>query len=227
MIESDNQCDEYKISDVKKINIRYYLIKIEDKSYIIDFANPKDKRTYFPLSFHANNQQWKIYDVSGNEDKYKQKKMSFYQNSKYIRCLGSIVLLYMVNIRFFPEFLNLQYVTRDVRITQHWQLTVLIILFIVVSIFAMLYLQQTEITVPKDYKMLGRLHRPSIMATILVVYLVMPCIIIGGMLLGILANNYAQLLVLGVWPLSAVIFMRFESFLKLTDTYQIFEKETK
>lgn len=71
MVESKN--DKYLIEDIKKINSRYYLLKINKKLWIIDYFNNYDLRNYFPFRVffqQSIKQEWSIYDVTGKENNY-------------------------------------------------------------------------------------------------------------------------------------------------------------
>lgn len=72
-----NRYDKYRIEDMKRINSRYYLVEIHGKSYIIDYFDSFDFKNYFPFRiFYQNSEKsWKIYDVTGEEEKYKAKKI--------------------------------------------------------------------------------------------------------------------------------------------------------
>ncbi|EHQ8838778.1 hypothetical protein KI123_001356 [Enterococcus faecalis] len=72
MIEKYNK---YLIEDLRRINSRYYLIQIHGKSYIWDFYDLGDFRNYYPFEvFYPKKDSWKLYDVTGEELKYKSKK---------------------------------------------------------------------------------------------------------------------------------------------------------
>jgi len=226
MIESNNKYHEYKITDIKKINIRYYLIKIEDKSYIIDFANPRNIKTYFPLLFPLSNHQWALYDVTNSKNKYQAKSLPLYQTSAYRLTLKKIVYVYLINIMLFPEALNVHFLTKNKRIGEHWLSSLLFILFGAFIIFGVLFFQQTNISLPQMQKLLMR--KKGTPSKRILGYFILIVGILSCLLIGIGGSSYSQLFVFGVLPLYSLLFNRFEGFLDIeTDTYQIFEKETQ
>jgi hypothetical protein len=190
--------DDYnknKIDDVKRINIRYYLIKIDGKSYIIDYANPKDIRTYFSSLFPYD--KWKIYDVTEHETKYDIKNLFFHQTDKYDTLCKFIYNSYILNVTLFPKALNIWYVTKDSRIVQYWQFTIALIFLSVLLLFMVLYFQQTSIRLPKKSELLVNGHKSS-MQRIILKRLVIPILLTLSMLWAITSSNYAHLLLFGV-----------------------------
>lgn len=76
MVES--KYNKYLIEDIKKINSRYYLLKINGKVWIVDHFNGFDFRNYFPFRVFFQKpikQEWFIYDVTGKENNYSARKM--------------------------------------------------------------------------------------------------------------------------------------------------------
>lgn len=67
-----NKYDRYLIEDLRRINSRFYLIQIHGKSYIWDFYDLGDFRNYYPFEvFYPKKKSWNLYDVTGEEYKYK------------------------------------------------------------------------------------------------------------------------------------------------------------
>jgi hypothetical protein len=147
------------IKDVKRINVRYYLIQIDNKSYIIDYANPKDLRTYFSWIFIASNNQWKIYDVTGKERDYSVKSSGPYQNRFLTVFVFLLMICYIINIDSAPAHLNLRALTMDTRIVQYWPLSILFVFAIGFALFLILYRKQTEVNRPKQSQILIRNYR--------------------------------------------------------------------
>ncbi|MGM0332988.1 hypothetical protein [Enterococcus sp. AZ050] len=66
--------DKYLIEDLRRINSRYYLIKIHGKSFIWDFYDLRDFRNYYPFEvFYPKKNTWKIYEITGEELNYSSK----------------------------------------------------------------------------------------------------------------------------------------------------------
>lgn len=76
MVES--KYNKYLIEDIKKINSRYYLLKINGKVWIVDYFNGLDFRNYFPFRVFFQKpikQEWSIYDITGKENNYPARKL--------------------------------------------------------------------------------------------------------------------------------------------------------
>ncbi|EGP5427586.1 hypothetical protein D3I38_12285, partial [Enterococcus faecium] len=61
--------DKLLVEKADRIDIRYWLIEIQGKKFIIDYSNPSDLRNYFSGLFPELNTEWKIYDISNYEGK--------------------------------------------------------------------------------------------------------------------------------------------------------------
>jgi hypothetical protein len=229
LVKINNSVNEYKIEDVKRINIRYYLIKIQGKSYIIDYANPKDIRNYFFELFPVMNNMWEIYDVTESESKYEAKNLHMYQTPKLQSGIRRTYLLYILHIVNFPKNFNIHYLTINPQILIYGQLIALGILLIAIGFGVVLYFQRTNILLPNNAKFLVR-KRASLdsqsLKIIIMRYLVVSLCFIGLLYLGILGSSYAQLIMFSVIPIYLLIFNKFLKVLDIkTDKYHIIEKE--
>lgn len=61
----------YPPTSTKRLDIRYSLIKLNGRSYLVDVSNPKDWRTFCILASPQTAGD-KCYDVTGDERKFKQ-----------------------------------------------------------------------------------------------------------------------------------------------------------
>jgi len=214
----------YKIDSVEKINVRYYLIKIEDKSYIIDYANPKNIKNYFSVVFLKNHSQWRIYDVTGKEQDVKAKPLPFYQTDTCWRMIGCVYLAYLLHIIFLPK-LNIWSLTIDSGILYNWELILAGILCGAVAIFIVLYRQKTKIQLPQQTSVLIRKHVPAVLVRILAggaffVYATVP------LLLGIVTASYANLFLISIGVTYMLIFIKFIRFVDIKrNRYRIIEDE--
>jgi hypothetical protein len=219
---------EYEISDVKRINIRYYLIKIEDKSYIIDFANPKDLRHYFFIYFPKSYSEFKIYDVSGDEGKYIEKPPTFFQNTAYGPIVIKIMTAYMANIVLFPRFLNIWYLTKDSRIVEYLEITLIVLFLVPFVSFLLLYFQRTEISLSEHSKMLVLIddkYKLNMTDRIFSYYIVLPGLIGFCIFWGLLSSSYVHLLIFGIIIPCSVLFLWFSGSPSMTRKFHIIEKE--
>ncbi|MEY8443310.1 hypothetical protein AALA52_03495 [Lactococcus ileimucosae] len=218
--------DKYMIEDVKYINVRYFLIKLQGKSYIIDFSNPKDIRNYFPGFFPDVNRSWKIYEVTGKENQYDIKPLPLYlkQNSGWSVLV--IYILYLVNIGLFPKSLNIWDLTYDQRIAQNWEMVVLLIFCGAAVIFGLLYSRKTKINLTESYKILVPVDKEELTAKkrSFSIFIGLPIFIIILLTISISSSSYSQLFMFGVFPIYSLLFNRFGSFLDIrTNKYQIKE----
>jgi len=204
---------------------KYVVIKdIDHKSYIIDFANPKDLRNYVAWFFMDIHDNWTLYDVTGQETFYDYKSLSFYQDTKYTYFFSLICMCYIINTRYFPEHVNLRYLTLDSRILEYWGLSLVLVFLIGFAIFLRLYRKQTQIVLPQQASILARESKVS-KKTFGFVCLFFSIIIVLGLMMGILDSNYLNLFVFGGVPLYSVVFIKFGNFLDMKKKYYIVETE--
>jgi len=169
------------IKDVKRINVRYYLIQIDNKSYIIDFANPKDFKIYFFWIFIASNNQWKIYDVSGKEKEYITKSPALFQNLFSTILLFLVMICYIINVDSAPAHINLRQLTMDSRIVQYWPLSIAFVFTIPFIIGIILYRKETDLILVEKSEILVLDDRRS-KKMIIYMWCVLPLLFISGVL---------------------------------------------
>jgi hypothetical protein len=168
------------IKDVKRINVRYYLIQIDNKSYIIDFANPKDFKIYFFWIFIASNNQWKIYDVSGKEKEYITKSPALFQNLFSTILLFLVMICYIINVDSAPAHINLRQLTMDSRIVQYWPLSIAFVFTIPFIIGIILYRKETDLILVEKSEILVLDDRRS-KKMIIYMWCVLPLLFISGL----------------------------------------------
>jgi len=221
LVKTKNKRKKYVIKNVRKINIRYYMITINNNAYIIDFANPKDLRNYFSWIFLDTNKKWNIYNVTGYESNYDVKDMTV---SMWLVPL-ILISSYILNVRFSPRYLNLRYLTRDIRIIQYWPLAIGFIFLLGFIFFMLFYTRKTEIQLPEQSKVLVRSYRLTQKRDIIFGQLMCLFAISGGLFVGIIDGNYLHLVVLGGGPLYTMLFVKFGNFLDIKrNRYYIIEK---
>lgn len=109
------------------LNFRYYVIELHNHFYIIDYANPRDIRNYFPGFFPKHNRQYTIYDITATKDHYAIKPLPWWQTSghQFIELWSAAIwlvataVLSLLGINFihnddflaFWQFLLLLYIT--------------------------------------------------------------------------------------------------------------------
>ncbi|BDR59410.1 hypothetical protein [Xylocopilactobacillus apicola] len=147
-----NTHSSFSVKEYERIDIRYRLIHVKDKDYILDYSNPRDLRNYFMGTFYYKNSlQWKAYDVTHCREQIPVIK-DYYKIEQRARLIeGVIGILYMINIFCFPKSLNISYLTYDPRIRSNWKLIIMILLVIsLVLIFILASLKQYQLPVAKD-----------------------------------------------------------------------------
>lgn len=111
----------YTLEVIRRIDIRYYEIKIDGKMYVIDYSNPKEIRNFFPGLYTDSNNEWKIYE---SPNSHIPKKI--YKNN--IRWSVIFFVLYLGNVMFFPKKYNLNEISYNPLILENWQLVILYVL---------------------------------------------------------------------------------------------------
>ena len=239
--------DKFLIETAQRIDIRYYLIKVHEKNYVIDYSNPRDIKSYFPGLFKETTSQWKIYDVTDIKEDIKIKK-SFFHRIQYnvqtkIAWVSIIFILVLLNGMLFPEFMNFMYLTYTPQIFQHWKLVLFLIimgyflgvLLLICTKQSRLPLNEAESFILKQIKKEKRNKKwyldwldrlPNSIRWIISVFFVIPFFVA----LGIgrpQSSNYVQLLFLGVIPLYSLLFSSFINFKPIENEwkYQIIKSE--
>jgi hypothetical protein len=208
------------------------VITIAGKSYIVDFSNPRDIRSYFSgFSLKINN-KWRLYDVSGQEAAYNPKPLFWQYKTGYDIIWRFIYMGYLINVGFFPEWLNVWDLTRDMRISEHWEVTVLVVCLIACGIGIALGMQRTKIILPEKELVLSRVHnyrcKVSLRLHVAFAYLKAWVFFILCFIWGLYAANYAHLILFGILPCYGLLFVKFTDGIdKVHHRYQIVEKEEK
>lgn len=241
--------DKYLIETAQRIDIRYYLIKVHEKYYVIDYSNPRSIKNYFPGLFKETINQWKIYDVTDIKDNIKMKKSFFYRIQYNVQTkidwISIIFILFLLNGMLFPESINFMNLTYSPQIFQQWKLVLFLIIigyfvgvfFLICTKQSKLPLNETDSFILKQVKIekkdKKRYHAwfeqlPNAIRWIMSVFFVIPFFVA----LGIgrpQSSNYVQLFFLGVIPLYSLVFASFISFKPLENKrkYQIIKSKEK
>lgn len=110
--------DNYIVEKICRLNVRYYLIKVHNRYYVIDYSNPRRITNYFLP--YSNNKDWVIYDVTKGKDQYIQKSsLSIANFSWYINIVFLLIIIYLA---VTPNKFNLHYLTYNPTIKNHWLL---------------------------------------------------------------------------------------------------------
>ena len=126
----------YKVSLVGRVNNRYYLIRISNQEYIIDYSNPKDVRTYLFGLFPKYNTEYPIYKVDNASIKTTTWRiMDQFQGSLLEYSIG-IVLVFLL---ILPKHINPLLIFNNSIIRESWYLwlsmifcgTILLISFLI------------------------------------------------------------------------------------------------
>jgi ABC-2 type transport system permease protein len=248
----EGKYNKYLVESAQRIDVRYWLIQVHGKYYVIDYSNPRDIRNYFPIIFPKLNTEWKIYDVTKDKDTIPFLKTKLFgtdreKNKKVYNwtLFGSI--LYILNIKLFPKFLNIHYLTYDPRIRQNWQLILgLMLLSLIVTVVILMSLRQVKLPIDKDKALilkqinvkemeLAQKHKlkwyvrwtqalPGPLKWGLTLIF-----IVGSLLLGVATSSYSQLLFFGIIPWYVFFESKFLGFIPISEgpKYQIIEKEEK
>jgi len=195
---------------------------------VLDFSNPRDLRNYLIGFFPKLNHEWRIYDVTGNEEKYDAKAMFWQYTVGYNIIVWLIYGTYLINVSIFPEWLNVWTLTVDVRIIEYWELTVLTVFAIAFAIACLLAVQRTDIELPNNEQRLLRVPKGKRKSRVTVglIYIVAWIFFITPLFFAIMTVNYANVIMLGALPIYMWIFTKFTDGIDIvTPTYQIIDKE--
>lgn len=91
----------YPLTSTKRLDIRYSLIKLNGRSYLVDASNPKDWRTFCAVAYPPL-AEFKCYDVTGDERKFKQ-STKWKKITGKIQNVGKIYLALFFFLWFEPN----------------------------------------------------------------------------------------------------------------------------
>ncbi|BDR59417.1 hypothetical protein [Xylocopilactobacillus apicola] len=241
-----NTRSSFSVKEYERIDIRYRLIHVKGKDYILDYSNPRDLRNYFMGTFYYKNSlQWKAYDVTHCREQIPVIK-DYYKIEQLARLIdGVVAIFYFTNILLFPKPLNISYLTYDPRIRRNWKLIIMILLVIsLVLIFILASLKQYQLPVAKDnylilkqtnYKELNDKDAAESKFYIRWFYKIPPFLqrlisglflIIGPVLVGINSSSYGSLFVFTICIYYIIFLGRFLFFIPAhkNKKYTILEK---
>lgn len=246
--------NEYKLSSygrflVEKairIDVRYYLVKVNNSWYIIDYSNPKNIRNYFPGLFPKVLTEWKIYHISDEKNRdFLEKnlvKKIMRRNKSKVNWFVLFAIVYILHCVLFPKDINIAYLTYDSRIAQNWPLVVsIILLFLLVIVLCLISLKQTKLPINGEQALiLKQINTQNIeVKWYLRWFMKLPNPIRWGIsmmifipiffFIGIGGSSYSQLLVFAILPVYSIFLGKFISFLPMKDNrkYQIIENNRK
>lgn len=225
----ENNYNKYVIEKAHRIDVRYFLVKINSRYYILDFSNPKNLRLYFWMLFPTKlfHTGWELYDVTGEEDSYQIRKVSWYQKDSSGKIAGWLFLLYILNIMLAPDRFNIQQLTHDSRIATYWQITLGLLVFSLVPVFFRLFCYKSaQIDLSGKEKRILKpfTNKPySKFREFLVVFGVWVYLAFT-LTMGIWGESYSHLIVFAVIPLHIIAFARFLGPSPQSHKYQILEE---
>lgn len=243
--------DKYLVEQARRIDVRYWLIKIHGTEYIIDYCNPKDIRNYLPYLFPKVNHEWTIYEAHKFVQKLPTKKNILFETSRGYTSkikLVTIVLfmLYMINIMFFPKQFNIAYLTYDSKIQRNGLIIVLGMFIILAAvIISLCLLRQLNISTMENKSFIMKQYNISELKLkeiregewYIRWFYKIPSPIQGGLaliilipslfLVGIIGSSYSQLLIFTIIPFYSMFLGKFLGFIPMDGNrkYQIIEKE--
>lgn len=96
MVDNNLGC---RVNWFGRIDARYYLIEMGGRYYIVNYSNPRDWRHYFIYFFPRLISQWDIYDVTGDERRFKVKHFWYYLFILY-KITNIDAMIYAINACF-------------------------------------------------------------------------------------------------------------------------------
>ena len=226
--------NHYRIQAIGQIDTRYYLVRIHNQEYILDYANPRDVRTYLSGLFPKFNTEYSLY---GFDDKLKDDISAV---ALYSTFTGSIVEnisgLFLILLFILPKSINPIAWFYNKTILQNWYIYLLFILIGLVGIITFLimktkkvepYIHKNNVLIIKRVEPLKkqRFAFPQKASDFLGYLLGIPICL----LFGIITSNYLLLLISGFIAFYQLIFFRFTNFSSNTRKYKysIIESENK
>lgn len=108
--------DKYLVEKIGRLDLRYYLIKVHNRYYVIDYFNPRDFRNFLPKKVY----EWKIYDVTDNYQDYVSMPLVWRLPPYIEKFMIGMVFLYLFSGLILPKQIRLQILGYDPRILQNW-----------------------------------------------------------------------------------------------------------
>lgn len=187
-----------KIETIRRINLRYYLIKIDNRYYLIDYVNPKKIQSYF-LPF-SQRMVWKIYDVTAERNRYGKENISLL--TKIRQGVLWIFLLLIVHMMTFPKNVNLWHLTQNSFVEKNWLMIILGVVISSLTIGMIFYITPnlvddlsnktsyhlTQISRGKEYSFVARLIIVLILSVIFLFFGILSSSFIGVILFSFMCN---------------------------------------
>lgn len=187
-----------KIETIRRINLRYYLIKIDNRYYLIDYVNPKKIQSYF-LPF-SQRMVWKIYDVTAERNRYGKENISLL--TKIRQGVLWIFLLLIVHMMTFPKNVNLWHLTQNSFVEKNWLMIILEVVISSLTIGMIFYITPnlvddlsnktsyhlTQISSGKEYSFGARLIIVLILSVIFLFFGILSSSFIGVILFSFMCN---------------------------------------
>lgn len=210
---NEQKYNKYIIEKVERVNIRYYLIKVHERYYIIDYSNPAKLRNYFLGSFSNITEEWNIYDVTENKNQFPVKQSTWF--SRNITLIGtSIFIFFVFNGMLFPQSMNVSVLTKDAGISQHWlaiTLTVFLGALLIILFLNIINKPKIEFEKNKVY-ILTQVDNDKKNSKILVGIIFFILSVFFLLLLGIAGANYGSLFIFSFFGMYMLLFNRFLTF---------------
>ena len=205
MIESKNT--KYVAKLIGMIDFRYYVIEVHNKYYIIDYANPKDIRTYFSGLFPKYNTDYKIYDITETRSQYKIKDIPWYFKELYSIIEYGILILFLIFL-LIPNNLNPVRLLYSHAIVENWAICLVIIFIVALLIILFLIKHSNGIEdFPdslKEKEKVLKMSSKTISDLVSILLGVPACLFIG-----IVSSNYFFLIVFGFLGTYQMLLSRF------------------
>lgn len=129
--------DKYRVEKISRLDLRYYLIRVHNRYYVIDYFNPRDFRNFLPRKVY----EWKIYDVTDHYREYTSTPLLWHLPPYIDKLMIGMVFFYIFSGVLLPKQFRLQIMGYDPQILQNWNGTLLSILigyFLLVLILAVM-----------------------------------------------------------------------------------------
>lgn len=196
------------VEKICRINIRYYLIRVDRKYYVIDYSSPKNFKNYFLALFPEELSSWDVYDVTETKDNYRVRNQKSFNIDKIAT---TILLLYLFHVMFFPNKFNIGIITKDLFIFDHPLLFIGISFLTTLVLIALLMFKTNQINFDgiEKYSLINNKPRKK---NILKGLLIMVIGYGGIWAMAFFGTNYANIFMFGISCVNYMIFIKFIEF---------------
>lgn len=220
---------EHRVFAERRIDTRYYLIESKGRYFVIDYSNPKDFRNYLLPFFPKVQSKWTIYDVTGSQDLFPISKFWVYMDWLF-KVTVVFFVIFILNSILFPRNLTFLHLTYDTRISENWQMWLVLLIigfFFLIALLNLLTRRDINLgSYPQftleEVKKIKEKPRSIIIIRSLIMLSITYLLLF---FIGVFGNNYTQLFLFGIFFPYSIIFNKFIEFKPILSQEKFYIKE--